>query len=277
MKYLLDNWTPIITPIAIILFALLVFSIVKLRNNRALAEKLCYIILGMEFIYKFFHYVIYCVTLKHGWAAQIPSEISQFAFFLCPLAFFTRNKWIRDGGAFLGILAGFIQLLAIAVAPDRFVRTGLSVLEFTESTAVHYAVLWGGLAQVCCIEPLRVKNVWRNYLVVLFVVLWGVLASYTWMFGSDYGHPNEPANIGFTQRCDMLPDAILERYPWLLEHHLFIIPYVIIFIFFTAIVYLISYLSMRNVKPQEPSMYGLGFRGFKEFMMSNSVAKSEDN
>ena len=274
MEYLVSSWRPIIMPISILLIALLVFSVVKLRNNRALAEKLCYYILGFTLIYKTFDYVIYCVVLKNGWNAQIPVEISQLAYFFCPLAFFTRNKWIRDGGAFIGVLAGFIQLVSITVAPDRFARVGLAIAEFTESTMLHYLVLWGGVVQICCIEKLQWKNLWKTYTFFLFVLLWGVLASYTWMFGTDYGHPNEPANIGFTQRADILPDAILERFPWLTEHHLFIIPYLILLFIFTAIVYGISNWSMKNVPEQEPSIYGLGWSGFKKFMTSNDVAKS---
>ena len=163
MNYFLDNWTPIITPIAIIFIALLVISIVCLRKNRALAEKLCYYILGFTFLYKTFHYVIYCVLLKHNWVEQIPVEISQLAYFLCPLAFFSGSKWIRDGGAFTGIIAGGMQLIAITVAPYRFAEQGLNIIQFFESTIVHYFVLWGGLVQICCIEPLRIKNVWRTY------------------------------------------------------------------------------------------------------------------
>ena len=276
MEYLLTSWRPVVMPITIMLFALLIFSIVKLRYNRALAEKLCYYILGFTFIYKFFHYVIYCLVLKHGWNAQIPVEISQIAYFICPLAFFTKNKWIRDGGAFIGILAGLMQMIAITVAPDRFARTGLGLFQFLESTVVHYFVLWGGLVQVCCIEKLRWKRLWIAYLDLLIVLLWGVLASYTWMFGTDYGHPNEPANIGFTQRADMLPESLLQKVPWLAEGHWFLIPYISIFLVFTAIVYAISNWSMNNVPYQEPSIYGLGFRGFRDFMTSNDVAKAFD-
>ena len=274
MEYLVQNWRPIIMPISILLIALLIFSIVKLRNNRALAEKLCYYILGFTIVYKTFNYVIYCIVLKNSWNAQLPVEISQLAYFLCPLAFFTRNKWIRDGGAFIGILAGFIQLVAITAAPDRFARTGLAVFEFLESTLVHYFVLWGGLVQVCCIEKLKWKNIWKTYSVLLIVLLWGVLASYTWMFGTDYGHPDEPANIGFTQRADILPDSIIAKAPWLAEGHWFLIPYIAVFLIFTAIVYGISNLVMRGVPEQEQSIYGLGFAGFKKFMTSNDVAKS---
>ena len=111
----------------------------------------------------------------------------------------------------------------------------------------------------------------------LIILLWGVLASYTWMFGTDYGHPNEPANIGFTQRCDMLPASILERFPWLQENHLFIIPYLIILFILTALLYLLSYLCFKNKPEQEPSIYGLGFKKFREFMTSNSVAKAVDD
>ena len=274
MEYLLSNWKPIIIPLGIILVALLVVSIVVLRKNRALADKLCYYVLGFVIIYKGFQYVLYCVTLRHAWAYQIPSEISQLAYFLCPLAFLTRNKWIRDGGAFMGILAGGMQLIAIMVAPDRFARTGLNVIEFFESTLLHYSVLWGGLVQICCIEQLKVKNLWKNYLVLLIVLLWGVLASYTWLFGTDYGHPNEPANVGFTQRCDMLPDSILNRFPWLQENHLFIIPYLFLLFLLTAGVYLLSYLSMRNIEPQEPTLYGMGTHDFKKFMTTNIIAET---
>ncbi len=274
MNYFLSNWKPIIIPYVILLVALLVFSIYKLRNNRALAEKLCFYVLGFIFIYKTLYFLLNAITLKNSWISMIPCEISQLSYFLCPIAFFTRNKWLRDGGVFVGILAGAVELVSVAIAPDRFARVGLSVFDFFETTLAHYSVLWGGMIQACCIEKLKVKNLWRNYLEFLIVILWGVLASYTWMFGTDYGHPNEPANIGFTQRCDMLPDAILERFPWLLENHLFIIPYLIIFFIFTAGVYLVSNLCMKNVKPQDASMYGLGIKGFRDFMKTNAVKEN---
>ena len=277
MKYFLDNWTPFITPLAIIFIATLAVSIVGLRKNRALAEKLCYYILGFTILYKGFHYVIYCIILKNDWVNQIPVEISQLSYFLCPLAFFSRNKWLRDGGAFVGIIAGGIQLLAITVAPYRFADAGLSIIEFYESTIMHYFVFWGGMIQVCCIEPLKLKNVWKTYLVFLGVVLWGVLASFTWKFGTDPGYPDAPANIGFVQRCEgVLPDVIIEKMPWLTQNHLFILPYVAVFLVVTAIIYLISNLSMRNVPPQEPSVYGMGWSGFSKFMKSHSVAPTKE-
>ena len=277
MEYFLSDWRPIIIPLGIILISLLVVSIVILRKNRALAEKLCFYILGFTILYKAFDYVIYCVMFKHAWNAQIPVEISQLAYFVCPLACFSRNKWIRDGGAFTGIIAGGMQLIAIIVAPQQFARTGLDVYAFFESTILHYFVLWGGLVQICCIEQMKVKNLWRNYLMFLIILLWGVLASYTWMFGTDYGHPNEPANIGFTQRADMLPASLLEKYPWLQEGHWFLIPYLALFFILTAGLYLLSYLCFKNKPEQQPSIYGLGFRGFREFMTSNSVAKAYDD
>ncbi len=273
MNYFLDNWTPIITPIAIIFIALLVISIVYLRKNRALAEKLCYYILGFTFLYKTFHYVIYCVVLKHPWVEQIPCEISQLAYFLCPLAFFSGSKWLRDGGAFTGIIAGGMQLIAITVAPYRFAEQGLNIIQFFESTVVHYFVLWGGLVQICCIEPMKIKNVWRTYGVFLLVILWGVLASFTWRYETEF---DRPANIGFVQRCDYLPDSILQRWPWLEQNHLFIIPYVILFMLLTGVLYLLSYLCMRNVPKQEPSMYGMGWVGFKKFMKGTSIAPKEE-
>lgn len=274
MEYLLSNWTPVMIPTSILLVSLLVFSVLKLRNNRVLAEKLCFYILGFVLIYKIMNYLCLCIVLKEDWRYQIPAEISQIAYIMCPLAFFTRNKWIRDGGAFLGIIAGAIELLAITVASDRFARTGLDMYYFVETLLMHYMVFWGGMVQVCCIEKMEWKNIWRTILVFTVTILWGVFASYTWMFGTDYGHPNEPANVGFTQRCDMLPDAWIEKSPWILEHHLFLLPYAAALMVFMCLVYLISNWSMKNVPYQEPSIYGLGTKKFKEFMTSNDVAKS---
>jgi len=277
MNILLNNWYPVSIPIAVILWALLIFSIIKLRGNRALAEKLCFYILGFVLIYKTFHYVIYCVLLKHSWNEQIPAEISQLAYFLCPLAFFSRNKWLRDGGAFTGIIAGFAQLASISIAPYRFAEAGICAFSFFESTLMHYCVFWGGMVQICCVERMELKNIWRNYLVFGAVLLWGILASYTWMFGTDAAHPHEPANIGFIIRCDYLPDAILDAAPWMLEHHLYLIPYFAIFFLVTGILYGLSYLCFKGIKPQEPSMYGLGFKGFRDFMRTNSVKEAEKN
>ena len=277
MNYFLNNWRPITIPLGILLVSLLVFSIVTLRKNRALAEKLCFYILGFEFFYKAFDYLIYCVVFRHDFVYQLPVEISQIAYFMCPLAFFSRNKWIRDGGAFVGIIAGGMQLVATMISPDQFARAGLNIYSFVETTTLHYIILWGGLVQICCIEQMKIKNLWRNYLMFLVILLWGVLASYTWMFGTDLGHPDEPANIGFTQRCDILPAPLLEKYPWLQENHLFIIPYLIIFLIITAFLYLLSYLCFRNKPEQEPSIYGLGFKKYREFMTSNSVAHAVDD
>ena len=274
MAYLLDNWTPIILPIAIVFIIGLVLSIATLRHNRALAEKLCYYILGFLILYKGFHYILYCVVYKHAWVDQLPVEISQLSYFLCPLAFFSGSKWLRDGGAFVGIIAGGMQLVSIIVAPYRFVEAGLNVVEFFESTIMHYLVLWGGLVQVCCIERLKPKNLWRNYLVFLIVILWGVLAAFTW----KYDHVlDQPANIGYVHRCEgVLPDSIIERFPWLTQNHLFILPYVGLLFIITAGIYLLSYLCLRNIPEQEPSMYGMGWAGFSKFMKTNVVAPKEE-
>ena len=276
MTYLVSNWTPIVLSIAIFFIALLVFSVVKLRHNKPLAEKLCYYVLFFALLYKTCDYFLYCIVFKNPWYSQIPVEISQLAYFLCPIAYLSKNKWLKDGGAFLGIIAGGVQLVSIVVAPYRFAEAGNSITDFLESTIMHYMVLWGGTVQVCCIEQLKIKNLWKNYLVFLFVLLWGVLAANTWMFGTDAGHPNEPANIGFIQRCDMLPDSILEKAPWLKENHLFIIPFLIVFFIVTAAIYTVSYFSMRNLPQTEPSIYGMGWDGFRKFMKTDIVAPKEE-
>lgn len=276
MGYLLDNWFPFVIPVAIILMALLIFSVVKLRNNRALAEKLCYYILGFLFMYKLLGYIIYCVVLKNPWYEQLPVEISQVSYFIVPIAFLSQNKWIKDGSAVVGILAGFIQLLSTVVAPYRFVEAGRVWFDFFESTLLHYMLLWGGIIQICCIEQLKIKNVWKTLLVIGLIISWGALAGNTWMFGTDPGHPDEPANIGFTQRVDMLPDEWVAKSPWVTEHHLFLIPFFFALLVFISICYLLSYLSMRNVAYQQPSMYGLGWSGFRKFMKTDIVAPKED-
>lgn len=270
------HWNALTLICAAILIPLLIFSVIKLRNNRALAEKLCFYVLMYLLIYKTAHYVMYCVVLAHPWSQQIPCEISQISYFLCPIAFLSQQKYIKQAGAFVGMLAGFIQLIAIVVSPMSFVNSGtLTFASFIETIVMHYIVLWAGLIQVTCIFKLEVKKLWQVYLVFLGVVLWGVLASYTWRFGTDAGFPNEPANIGFVQRC-VLPDGITSKFPWLLEGHNFILPYLLLFFVFTAAVYLISNLSFKNKKEQEPSMYGLGWKKMREFLNSHQVAKNEE-
>ena len=58
---------------------------------------------------------------------------------------------------------------------------------------------------------------------------------------------------------------------------MFLIPYILIFLGFTALVYAISDLAMKGIPEQEPSMYGLGLKGFKKFMTTNVIAESQNN
>lgn len=265
------NWRILTLIIGVILIAILVYSVVKLRKNRALAEKLCYIFLMFVLIYKTAHYVIYCAVLAHDWTQQIPCEISQITYFLCPIAFLTQQKYIKESGAFMGIFAGFIQLIAFVVSPMSFVNSGsLTFVSFIETIIMHYLVLWGGLIQVTCIYKLEIKKIWQVLLTVLIIILWGVLAANTWRFGTDAGYPNEPANIGFVQRC-VLPDVIINAAPWLTQHHLFIIPYLIAFLAFTAAVYAISAWSMKTVQKQEASIYGIGCIAMNKILKEHSV------
>lgn len=270
------NWRAFTLSWAVVLIPLLIFSVIKLRSNRALAEKLCFYVLMFLFIYKAAHYVMYCAVLAHPWTHQIPCEISQVSYFLCPLAYLSQQKHIKQAGAFVGILAGFIQLIAIVVAPMSFVNSGtLTFVSFIETIIMHYIVLWAGIIQITCIFKMEVKKLWQVYLIFLGVILWGVLASYTYRFGTDAGFPNEPANIGFVQRC-VLPEGITDKAPWLLVGHNFILPYLVVFFIFTAGVYLISNWSFKTLKPQEESFYGMGWIKMKQFLNSHSVAKNEE-
>lgn len=265
------HWNLFTAIFGVILISVLVFSVIKLRSNRALAEKLCYYLLMFVLIYKTAHYVLYCAVLGHDWTHQIPCEISQITYFFCPIAFLTQQKYIKESGAFMGIFAGFVQLIACIVSPMSFVNSGtLTLFSFVETIFMHYIVLWAGLIQVTCIFKLEVKKAWQVYLSVLLIILWGVLASFTWRFGTDAGYPDEPANIGFVQRC-VLPEPIIEKFPWLAQNHLFILPYLVAFFAFTVVVYLISSWSMKTVKEQEPSIYGIGCIKLHKILKEHSV------
>ena len=269
------NWYFFSIPIGVILIGLLAYGVVKLRTNRALAEKICYYLSWTVLIYKTFHYIIYCTVLAHPWNQQIPCEISQITFFLCPIAYLSQNKYVRDAGAFMGIFAGAVQVFASTVAPFSFANSGtLVVFSFLESTIMHYFVLVIGLLEITCVYKLKVKNGWTVYFALLLILLWGVLASFTWRFGTDAGYPNEPANIGFVQRC-VLPAAITDHAPWLLEGHLFIIPYLMVFFVFTAAVYLVSHLSFRHREEQEKGFYGMGWHEMHKFLKAKSNGNNQ--
>lgn len=262
-------WYAIQLTLGLSLLTCLVVFICKFHNNRAVAEKVCYYLSWIVLIYKGFHYYIYCAVLNHDWLQQIPAEISQLTYFICPIAYLSQNKYLRDGGAFLGIFAGFVQLVASMAAPYTFVKTGLNFVNFTESTIMHFTVLSIGLIQITCIFKMKWSRLWSTYGVLLFVILWGVLASFTWRYGTDAEYPDAPANIGFVQRC-VLPEQLTT--PWMLEGHNFILVYLAIFFVYTALVYSISYLAFKNNKQeQEKSLYGLGWREYRKFIKSKSL------
>ena len=276
MGYILENWTPLVLTIAITFFAILIISIINLRHNRALAEKLVFHALTFLLFYKLLGYIVYCIIVKNPWYEQIPVETSQIAYFLVPIAYLTQNKWIKDGAYLVGFIAGFIHLLSITVAPYRFVEAGNTAFEFFEATAVHYILFWSCAVEICCIERLEIKNIWKAYIIFGLILCWGALAGNTWMYGTDPGYPDAPANIGYTQRCDMLPDVLLERYPWLAEHHLFLVPFFVALLIVSAIIYTLSYLSTRNLPESEPSIYGMGWSGIKRLMKTDIIAPFED-
>ena len=244
-------------PIVVFLIITTVILVLKVfKNNRALSEKVVYYALLFLLVYKTAHYLLYCTVLDHTWSKLVPVEISQVSYFLWPIAYLSGNKWIRDSGRFIALFAGLVQLVALAVSPQSFVATvDLTYVSLVESTFVHYILFATALISITCIEEIEVENLWQTQLGLFIVLMWGVLAAYTWRFDHVNG---KPENIMFLHEC-VLPKELIALWPWLGRGHNFIIPYLIAYFGFTAMVYLISHYAFKNQKHQEKTVFGAVF------------------